>query len=203
MTSRDDTRGFTLVEMLVSMVVLMLVMVGVAALLIQSSRINKYEQLAVQTQANARNCLAMVVAKLRSAGWDPLNVDVPSVVLDPDLSDTISEIEVYADINGDGETDGTVTDDDDGEQILIRHTGDRIEWRPSADTSDPFIILARNISNDADGDGTPEPMFVPDSTTDPRMITVRITAESPVADLRTGEFSRYSVVSQVVLRKAL
>jgi prepilin-type N-terminal cleavage/methylation domain-containing protein len=199
----DGNGGFSLVELLVSMVVLLLVMTGVAGMLIQSSQVNRAEQMTIEAQANARNCLALVVAKLRSAGWDPLNVGVPTVALDPDPSDGVSEIEVFADLNQDGETDGAATDDDDGEQILIRHTGNQVEWRPSADVSDPFVVLARNISNDADGDGTPEPMFVPDSTSNPTRVTVRITAESARADSRTGQPVRYTVTSQVVLRKTL
>jgi prepilin-type N-terminal cleavage/methylation domain-containing protein len=201
--TQHDSRGFSLLELLVSMTVLLMVMIGVAGMLIQNSQINRVEQMTVEAQSNARNCLAMVVAKLRSAGWDPLNVNIPTVALDPDLGDDISEIEVFADLNKDGETDGTVTDDDDGEQILIRHFKNQVEWRPSADVGDPFVVLARNISNDADGDGTPEPMFVPDSTVDPERITVQITAQSPKADSRTGQFVRYTVTSQVVLRKEI
>jgi prepilin-type N-terminal cleavage/methylation domain-containing protein len=198
-----DNAGFSLVELLVSMVVLLLVMIGAAGMLIQSSQVNRVEQMTVEAQANARNCLALVVAKLRSAGWDPLNVGVPTVALDPDPTDGVSQIEVFADLNQDGETDGTATDDDDGEQILIRHTGSRVEWRPTADVSDPFVVLARNISNDADGDGTPEPMFVPDSTSNPTRVTVQVTAESARADSRTGQPVRYTVTSRVVLRKTL
>ncbi len=66
-------RGFSLVEFLVSVTVLVLAMIGLASLLIQNARINKSQQMAAEAQANARNTLSMVVQKLRSAGWDPTN----------------------------------------------------------------------------------------------------------------------------------
>jgi type II secretory pathway pseudopilin PulG len=187
--------GFSIVEMLVSIVVLLLAMAGLAGLLIKNARVNKIEQMTVEAQANARNCLSMVVQKLRSAGWDPLNFGINVVALDPDTTDPISQIEVFADINPeDGATSGV------GEQVLIRHNGDRVEWRQTPTSA--FETLAINISNDADGDGTPEPMFVPDSTTNPTRITVTITAQSPVPDARTGDFVRYTVTADVLLRGA-
>jgi prepilin-type N-terminal cleavage/methylation domain-containing protein len=195
--SFGEQRGFTLIEILVSMTVLLVALSGLAKMMIESSRINKAQQLTATVQANARNSLTMIEQKLRSAGWDPGNAGIATLTLDPDLSDDVSELEVFADLDGDGATDAA------NEQILIRHTGGQIVWRPIADTSVPFVVLAGNISNDADDDGTIEPMFVPDSTTNPRRVTIRITAESPVPNPMSGEFIRYTVSSDVVLRKAL
>ena len=190
-------RGFSLLELVVSLAVTLLIMTGVTKMMLENSRINKAQQMTAQAQSNARNCLSMVVQRLRSAGWDPLNAGIPSVVLDTDLGDDISEIEVYADLDSDGTTDGV------DEQVLIRHIGDRIVWRRSSDVSGPFVILATNISNDADGDGTIESMFVPSSTPDPRRIRVQITARSPVPDPMSGEFIRFTAGTDIVLRKML
>lgn len=190
---RGADRGFTLVETLIALTVLLLIMAGLAGMLIQNAHVNKNQQMTVEAQANARNTLSMVVQKLRSAGWDPLNAGINVVNLDPDLTDNISEIEVFADFNPE---DGATTGPE--EQVLIRHVGDRVEWRP--DPNSAFIVLATNISNDADGDGTPEPMFVPDDTVKPTRITVTVTAESPVADATTGRTVRYTVTSDVHLR---
>ncbi|HXV75365.1 MAG TPA: prepilin-type N-terminal cleavage/methylation domain-containing protein [Candidatus Polarisedimenticolaceae bacterium] len=195
---RNDQRGFSLVELLVSVAVLVMALGGLASLLIQNARINKAQRMTAEVQANARNTLSMVVQALRSAGWDPTNMGVPTVNLDPDTSDDVSEIEVFANLNEDPDTD------DAGEQILIRHLGSTREvvWRESSDTTQPFIVLSSNISNDADGDGTIEPMFVPDANP-PTRVTVQITAQSPAPDPTSGEFIRYTVSSDVVLRKAL
>jgi prepilin-type N-terminal cleavage/methylation domain-containing protein len=189
-----EERGFSLVEMLISVTVLLLAMAGLAGLMLQNARLNKSQQMAVTVQSNARNCLEMVVQKLRSAGWDPMNAGIATVNLDPDLSDGVSQIEVFADIDEDLATTSS------GEQILIRHIDNRVEWRPSA--GEPFIVLANNISNDADGDGSVEPMFIEDAVP-PTRITVQITARSPVPDPVTRDFIRYTVSSDVFLRKAL
>jgi hypothetical protein len=142
--------------------------------------------------------LSVVVQKLRSAGWDPMNTGtIPVLALDPDLGDDVSLIEIYADVDKDGTTDGAK------EQILIRHQNGQVEWRSTNDVSAPFTIMAANISNDADGDGNIEPMFVPDSYGDPTRVTVQITAQSPMPDPLTGEAIRYTVSSDVVLRKRL
>jgi prepilin-type N-terminal cleavage/methylation domain-containing protein len=199
MIRRGDQRGFSLVELLVSIAVMVLALGGLATLLIQNARINKTQRMTAEVQANARNTLSMVVQCLRSAGWNPTNmVGMPTLNLDPDTSDNISEIEVFANLNEDTDTD------DAGEQVLIRHLGDsnQVVWRPSSDTSAAFIVLSGNISNDADGDGAIEPMFVPNATP-PTRITVQITAQSPAPDPTSGEFIRYTVSSDVVIRKAL
>jgi len=204
---REREAGFSLIEMLVGLTILLLAMTGLASLLIQNSQINKAEQLTVEVQGNARNTLSMVVQKMRSAGWDPMNHGIPSVRLDGDIpgsstSDSISEIEIFADLDEVGTSAADACDGTD-EQIHIRHVNNQVIWRRTNDPNDPYIVVANNISNDSDGDGTIEPMFVPDDPTDPTVITVRITAQSPVVDPVTKDFIRYTVSSDVVLRKDL
>ena len=195
---RGNQKGFSLIEMLVSLAVMMLAMSGLATLMIQNARINKSQRMTAEVQANARNTLSMIVQRLRSAGWDPTNSGLGTITLDTDTSDANSEIEVFADLNEDGDTD------DADEQTLIRHNGatGQVAWRPTNDVNDPFIVLSGDISNDADGDGNIEPMFVP-NTVPPTRITVQITAQSPAPDPTSGQFIRYTVSSDVVLRKAL
>ncbi len=189
--------GFTLMEMLVSLALLTMVFGGIAGLMIQNSQINRAEQMSAEVQSNARNCLSMIVQVLRTAGWDPKNAGFAAVGLDPSPTNTTNYIEVFADLNEDGDTN------DAGEDVTIRWTSDHIEWRTTSDTTQPYVTLADSICNDADGDGTPEEMFVADSMSHPTRITVRLTACSPVADPRTKQLIRYTVSSEVVLRKTL
>jgi prepilin-type N-terminal cleavage/methylation domain-containing protein len=207
MSRNDREAGFTLIEMLVSLTILLLAMAGLASLLIQNSRINKSEQMTVEVQGNARNTLSMVVQKLRSAGWDPKNWGIPTVRLDGAIpgsstADTISEIEIFADLDEVGTSAADACDGVD-EQMHVRHVGGQVIWRRTNNVNDPFIVVANNISNDANGDGTIEPMFVVDDPADPTRITVQITARSPVVDPVTRDFIRYTVSSDVVLRKDL
>jgi len=189
--------GFTLVEMLVSLTLLSMVFGGIAALMIQNSQINRTEQMSAEVQSNARNCLSMIVQVLRTAGWDPKNAGFAAVGLDPSPTNSTNYIEVFADLNEDGDTN------DANEDVTIRWATDTIEWRTTSDTTQPYVTLADSISNDADGDGAPETMFVADSMSNPTRITVRITARSPVPDPRSGQYIRYTVSSEVVLRKKL
>ncbi len=189
--------GFTLVEMLVSLTLLSMVFGGIAALMIQNSQINRTEQMSAEVQSNARNCLSMIVQVLRTAGWDPKNAGFAAVGLDPSPTNSTNYIEVFADLNEDGDTN------DANEDVTIRWATDTIEWRTTSDTTQPYVTLADSISNDADGDGAPETMFVADSMSNPTRITVRITAQSPVPDPRIGQYIRYTVSSEVVLRKKL
>jgi prepilin-type N-terminal cleavage/methylation domain-containing protein len=188
-------QGATLPEMMVSLVILALVMTGLAGMMIQNVRINTREQLHAEVQANARNCVSRIVTVLRSAGWDPGQHGILTVALDPDTSDSVSQIEAFIDRDGDGLTSTAQ------EQILIRHVGNRVEWR--TDGSGTFRVLAWNITNDADGDSVIEPMFTPDSTTDPRLILVQVTAEASQPDPETGDPIRYTMTSEVALRKEL
>jgi prepilin-type N-terminal cleavage/methylation domain-containing protein len=197
MMRRGTAGGFTLIELLVSMTIMLLVMTGLAKMMVQTTKINKAQQMTAQIQADARNSLSMIEQRLRSAGWDPANAGIATVVLDTNPGDGISEIEVFADLDADGDTDTA------NEQTLIRHTNDQIVWRPISDPNQPFVVLASNISNDANGDGTIEPMFVPDSTTNPTRVRVQITAQSAAPNPMSGEFIRYTVTSDVVLRDAL
>jgi Tfp pilus assembly protein PilW len=184
---------------MVSMVVLLVCVAGLAKIMIENSRINRAQQMTAQVQSNARNCMSVVLQKMRRAGWDPINANVQTVEWDADPSDDVSEIEIFADLDGDGLTDGL------DEQVLIRHTEKRIVWRRSNDVNQPFDIVATNIGNDADGDGVIEQMFVPVIVSGPDgdRIVVQITAESPSPDPMTGEPIRYTVRSEVAMRKTL
>ena len=192
---RATQRGYSMLEVLVALALLMIAMTSIYGLLLQATRMNKKQQLSVNAQSDARTCLAIVVARLRNAGWDPASAGIQAVQLDSNPGDGIEEIEVFADLDADGDTDGL------DEQILIRHIADRIEWRRSASGS--FEVLAVGISNDADGNGTVEPMFTPDSTTNPTRVLVQITAEAPAPDPISWQPIRYTVSSDVVFRKVL
>jgi prepilin-type N-terminal cleavage/methylation domain-containing protein len=197
MMKHTNERGFTLVEMLVGLVVAGLVGIAMATVLLQNSRINRSQQMFTAVQNNARSSMDLVVSRLRSAGWDPMNANIAVVATDPDPLDDVSQIEMFADLDEDKQTLS------DGEQVTIRHIDDRIEWRLNGDASSPYQVVATGITNDADGDGVIEPMFQPDDPADPAVITVQITARSPVPDPRNGKFIRYTLKNEVTLRKGL
>ncbi|HXU10465.1 MAG TPA: prepilin-type N-terminal cleavage/methylation domain-containing protein, partial [Candidatus Binatia bacterium] len=162
--SAAEEDGFSLLEILVSLAIFAMAMGGLAGLLVQNSQINRASQMRAEVQSTARNCLSMIVQVLRTSGWDPRNAGFPPVVLDPSPTGTTNYIETLADLNEDGDTS------DSGEDVLIRWVGNRVEWRTTSDTTQPFVILADTISNDSDGDGVAETMFVPDATPNPTRV---------------------------------
>ena len=98
--------GFTLVELLVTLTLMLFVLAGLAGMLVQNARVNKAARLTAEVQATARTCLSLVVQKLRSAGWDPTVAGIEVVELDADPGDAVSEIEIFADLDADGATAG-------------------------------------------------------------------------------------------------
>ncbi len=190
-----DARGFSLIEMLVGLLVTGLIATALATLMIHKSRLNKAQQMFTDAQINARSSMELIVGRLRSAGWDPVNAGIETVRTDPDPGDDVSQLEILADLDEDGLTDSL------DEAILIRHVGDRVEWRRSATAA--FTIIATDISNDTDGDGVVEPMFQLDDPVNPEVVTVQVTARSPAPDPRNGEFIRYTLRNEVTLRKEL
>jgi prepilin-type N-terminal cleavage/methylation domain-containing protein len=194
--ARPRERGFTLIEVMVSLVLLVFVTTAMSGYLVQSMRTNKAEEMALATQANARNCMTMIQAALRNAGWDPRALGLTAIALDPTPAGADNYIEVFADLDGDGDTA------DAKEAITIRHHNDTVEWKTTT-AATTYVVLADDVTNDADRDGTVEPMFTPDSSSDPKRITVQITVRSPAPDPRTGSFMIYTLKSEITLRGRL
>jgi prepilin-type N-terminal cleavage/methylation domain-containing protein len=192
---RDTTAaGFSLIELLVSLTIFGIVTGLMASMLVQNSRVNKKQLLQIETQSSARTTLSLVVQILRTAGWDPRSIGFAPVILDSDLSDSINDITVQADLNADGDTDDT------DEHMTIRQINGRVELQRTAGGS--WETVGVNITNDADGDGTAEPMFTPDATPDPTRITVKVTATASSPNPENGAPIRYTLTTDVVLRNA-
>jgi prepilin-type N-terminal cleavage/methylation domain-containing protein len=194
MRLRGDA-GLTLVELLVSLAVFSIAITAFASMVVGGAKLNKSQQLAISAQSNARNCVSIMEQALRTAGWDPKNAGFSAIVLESPATAADNWIEVLADLDEDGATTGA------REDMTFRLNGTTLEWRTSA--SGTFETLAPNITNDADGDGTPELMFTPDSTSYPTRITIKVTARSASRDPRTGQYIRATVSTDVVLRGRL
>ena len=195
MRERKNERGFSALEMLVATTVLLAAMGGLAGVLIQNSRMSKQQQMQARVQADARNTLSLIVQQTRSAGWNPIGtIDFDAATVDNSGTNSTSEMTIRADLNDDGDID------DEGEQLLIRHRDNLIEWRTSP--SGDFETVATNVDNDSDGDGIIEPMFVADADP-PTRITITVTARSEQKTLLKQEYLRYTVTSDVVLRSEL
>ena len=191
----DKNRGFSLVEFVVALALLVLLVTGIAPLLFQSARMNRSQQLVIETQANARSCVSLITQRLRTSGWDPREAGIPPLALGAIANGGTDTVQIFADLNEDGDVD------DQDENVTIRMASNHIEWKRTAGGS--FETLALNINNDPDGDGTADPLFVPTPTSNPASITVQVTAQSPVMDPRLSDFARFTVTNEVTLRNSL
>lgn len=186
--------GFTLVEVLVSLSILGVVTGIMATLLVNNSRVNKKSMLQIEAQSNARTTLSLIVQVLRTAGWDPRSVGFAPVVLDSNLSDSVNYITIQADLNADGDINDT------DENVTIRQSNGKVELKRTSAGS--YETVGANITNDANGDGTAEPMFTPDSTSNPTRVTVTVTATASSPNPENGAALRYTVKSDVMLRNS-
>ena len=187
--------GFTLMELIVSLAVFSLAATGFASMLVDNAKLNKSQLMTITAQADARNCMSIIEQVLRTSGWDPQNAGLAGITLQSPAAAADNWIEIFADLDEDSATTSA------GEDVTIRKNGTTLEWKTSAGGS--FATLSPNITNDADGDGTPELMFTPDSTVNPTRITVQITARSAAPDPRTGQYVRATVATDIVLRGRL
>ena len=115
MRAAESCRGFSLLEALVALMLTALTVASVGGMLVDNAKLNSSQQLQTRIQCDARTGVSMIVQRIRSAGWDPRNAGVQMLVLDPldidaDHTDGVDNLIVFTDRNGDGETDGTVTD---------------------------------------------------------------------------------------------
>jgi prepilin-type N-terminal cleavage/methylation domain-containing protein len=186
----SSERGFTLVEMLISLAIFSVVATMVAKTVVDGAKLTKTEQMTIAAQSDARNCVSLIEQAIRTAGWDPRNAGFAGIQLQLPAVAANNWIEVFSDLDENGTTVG------DGEDVTIRLNGTKLEWKKS--TGGAFEILSPNITNDSAG--AQEPMFTPDSITTPTRITVKVTARSPVPDPRTGRYIRATISTDVVLR---
>jgi prepilin-type N-terminal cleavage/methylation domain-containing protein len=192
---RHAEAGFTLMELMVSLAVFSLAATGLASMLVSNAKLNKSQQMTITAQADARNCVSMIEQALRTAGWDPKNTGLTGILLQSPAQASDNWIEIVSDLDEDSATSSA------GEDITIRKNGTTLEWKTS--TGGSYTTLSPNITNDADGDGVAELMFTPDSTSNPRRVTVRITARSAAPDPRSGQYIRATVSTDIVLRGRL
>jgi len=190
---RSPESGFTLLETLVSVAVFSVAASLLASMVVDGAKLTKTEQMTIAAQSDARNCVSLIEQTLRTAGWDPRNAGFAGIQLQSPAQASDNWIEVFADLDEDAATTGL------GEDVTIRLNGTTLEWKKS--TGGAFEILSPNITND--GSGVAELMFTPDSATNPKRITVKVTARSPVPDPRTGQYVRATISTDVVLRGRL
>lgn len=94
-------RGMSLVELLVSMVILAIIMVGVTKYVADQTRTVRQQEMLANTQQNVRSAMDVIVRDLRSAQYDTVNSTSTSPFRTFQTA-TPTQVVFYTDLNGNG-----------------------------------------------------------------------------------------------------
>ncbi len=102
--TRKTEQGFTLIEMLVSLAIgLVILGITMSLFFVQKDTFSRQDQLS-EMQQNVRAAMDMIIRDMRMAGYDPAEAGFVGIGIDTADSSTVT---VYADLDGDGTTNGT------------------------------------------------------------------------------------------------
>jgi type IV pilus assembly protein PilW len=196
---RIGTQGFSLVEFVISSLILLVVALAVFSALAETQRSASYQTEVQAVLDNTRLALDSVIRQLRQAGNDPRHTGFDGITV---ASST--EVRVRSDLTGSaaatgdpdkGDPDGDTSDS--GEDITIRYnaSGQSLEFVPASGTAQ---AIADHISAfsmqyfDAAGAATA-------TGSDVRRIAILITGRGSLPDPRTRRVFSMRLASEVQL----
>lgn len=103
------TGGFSLVELMVALTILLSVVGVLSAVLMQTNRTHRKTTKRAEIQASSRQALALMTAEILQAGADPR---IPPVGLVGIVSADTNMVRIRADLNADGATQTTEPSED-------------------------------------------------------------------------------------------
>jgi prepilin-type N-terminal cleavage/methylation domain-containing protein len=148
--------GFTLVELLIAMAISLVVLTAISSAFISQRKIYDVEEQNTQMIQTARGAMDMISSEVKMAGYhfDPTFANLLQTtdsstaatyvgMLYDDVNNP-PQLQIKADLNSDGETDGTATANDDNEEIIYTEgSTDTIDREEGGTT----ITLAENIED--------------------------------------------------------
>jgi type II secretory pathway pseudopilin PulG len=200
LTSSSSSRGFTLAEVLINSVVLLLIMAGIMGVMSQSQRSYSRQYQLMKASRVARMSMHQIQSFLRQAGNDPSGIG-----LVPVTRDNANQLTIRSDVTGSigtgitakGEPDGTL--DNLYEQVTISYVpvNDQLVITTSAGGTPQ--ILANDIVELQwtfyDLSGTPNPA----ADADIARVAIRMAVETET-DLETGTVNTLTLESEAMLR---
>ena len=209
-STQNREKGFTLAELLIAMAISGIILGTIAGtFIIQRKSYDIQEQITEMIQT-ARASIDMITREVRMAGYynstvatmqrtDPTKANFVGIPYSAD------QLQILADLNGDGETDGSITDDDKNENIIYKYYDEhskypyQIKRKTGNGTFQPF---AENIKEfkfdylDSAGNATT-------TTADIRQIRITITARTSKPDpdySANSGFRTYTLTSLITPR---
>ena len=179
---KEKDSGFTLIELLIAIAIASLLIGALSnAFLSQHKTFDAQEPVTEMIQ-DARATMDVISREAKMAGYNPTGAVIVGVPY------SATQLQIRADLNGDGETDGTASNDDTNEEII--YTYDGTNKRINRDTGGGAQPLAENIQSftfhyyDADGNTTT-------TAADIRQIELTITARTSEPDPNYEQNSGY------------
>lgn len=150
----ENSRGFTLVELIVAMAISIVIMAGIYSVYISQTGTAVTQQKIVEMQSNVRWALSYLEKSIRMAGYDPTKMagtgfveDFPTLD-DPGVSTGASSIAFTMDDDEDGNLDANRDEYiafrlSGGQLQRYTNTGGAVDWTPIASNIDAlnFIYL--------------------------------------------------------------
>lgn len=127
--------GFTVIEMMVSMTLLVIVMGSVFGVMAQSQREFATQREVVRAQETMQGVEILLTRILRSGRADPRQLGIGLLDADPLDHDVFDNIRVVSDLNGDGATTGAMED------VEIRVDTDTLWMRWQAGAAEQPVAL--------------------------------------------------------------
>jgi len=175
-STKNCERGFTLIELLIAMAIGLVVITSISSAFISQRKTYAIqEQIAEMTQ-NARAAMDMISREVKMAGYDPTGAGIVGVPY------SATQLEVRADLNGDGDTSDTheniIYTYDSANKQIDRNTGGGAQAFAEGIESFTFQY------NDSTGNATT-------TAADIRQIEITISARTSQPDPNYGQNSGY------------
>lgn len=193
---KNKERGFSLIELLIAMTLGLIVLGAMSSVfLTQRQTYDAQEQITDMVQT-ARAAMDMMSREIRMAGYNPANASFNGITQDS------SQLQIAADINGDGNIINIDESYDSNEHIVYeyydqesvypcqikRKTGNG-EFQPFAENIESFTF--EYLGSDGNSTITTENI---------RQIRITITARTSKIDRALDDYRRYTLISLVTPR---
>ena len=202
LSSDGKSRGFTSVEALIAIVVLLVLLGAVMSTFYQSQKLYTSQHDLMEASAAGRVAMNQIQSFLRQAGNDPNNIGLTPITID-----NPNQLTIYSDVTGavpatsglpmeaTGEADGTLTNL--YEQVTIRYDPGTEELFINVGSGEQ--LLAENVAvfnctfHDMQGNGTTDGNQI-------ARVHIELAIESENPDQQTGSVNSVTLVSDVMVR---
>ena len=211
---QNREHGFTLTELLIAMAISGIVLGSLAGTFIILRKSFEVQEQITEMVQTARASIDMITREVRMAGYDPTG-EIAMQRSDPTKENFVGipyaadQLQTLADLNGDGETDGSITDDDKNENIIYKYYDEhskypyQIKRKTGKGYFQPFAENIKEFKFDyLEADGTTKVTTTAD-TGKIRQIKITITSRTAKADpdySANNGFRTYTLTSLITPR---